>query len=395
MDAFFFNFLRYFLLFLFVLSGLNIKSNYLNDLSISSEIYWRNLLPPILLYSFMEGTRWGRGTDYFYNYDIANLRTTSGDWAYDSFAKILNVCGFPWWIFFVIISALLICSLYCYIKPFYEAVVPTIVLLYQFTMGQSENLMRQYTAISIMLFSLYFFHEKKYYKSMFLFALAYLIHSSVVFIVPFFMIALMIKIIPQIRNIKIVQRLDLLFLMMFFASPILTKLFESNIEYLYNLLGVGLNEKYLSETYLLRATEEADSNGNLAASVSVLNNVRTFVRSVIVIFVGKRVLDIYLYKDKRYFIMYFSWFFACCGIVYFSSLPHLKMEVVGRLALYLQVFIYVVEGYVIYTYFEKKRFCFDEFGNKISLAVKLLVLMELVPILKWQTGSVLGLKFIW
>ncbi len=395
MSALIFNILRYILLLLFVVCGKEVMNISSIDSKVRNQNYWILLLPPIVLYAFMEGTRWGRGQDYFYNYNIATMKTVSGDIAYDLYAYVLNLFGVPWFFFFVSVSALLICSLYLYIKDINKAIIPTIILLYQFTMAQSENLMRQYAAISLVLVSLYFLYKGKYKKTFVFFVLSYLTHSSVVFMVPFLTIALFLEKSTKIKSNFIFRRLDLVFLVMFVASPILTKVCEANIEFLFKLIGFGFSDKYLSEEYLLKATELSDIENNLGLENSMLHRTREFLRSVLVICVGKRVIDGCFQNDKRHQMMFCSWFLACCGLVYYAALPHLNMEVLARLSLYLRIFVFVVEGVIIYLYILKKTKPRDRYGNLVSWAVFILIIMELVLVLKWNSGSILGLNFIW
>lgn len=386
MESIVFNLFRYILLFLFIYLGKYISNN-------RYGYYWKYTIIPILIYTFMEGTRWMRGVDYIYNYNIALAKTVSNDILYDSIAQLFHVIGFPFYIFFMFVSALLIISIYSIVKDFKEAIIPIIILLYAFTMQQSENLMRQYCAISFMLLGFsYYFKQKTTYFIICL-SCAFLTHKSVLIIIPILFLANVLYITSKNSNSFFYRNLPWIFLILYAAASILSQIFMDVIT---NLTSANLmiETKYLSEDYLIKATQENMQTGD--SNASFLNLIRNILRNIVVIMLGFRILQTSLFKPNKKKAWFICYFFACFGIIYTASLPNLQMEVIARLGLYFQVFIYFIEGYLIYIYCMNKKFYLLDFkGNIIRKILIILVLMESIWIFKFQQASYLGLRFIW
>ena len=361
--------------------------------------YYRSLILPIFIYSIIEGCRWMRGVDYAYNYDIARGKALSGDFIYDAFAALLRFIGLPYWAFFILISALLIISLFEFIKPYKEAFIPCAILLYSFTMIQSENLMRQYAAISCMLLSYSCFFNKKTLSSITWIILAYFIHSSVLFILPFFFLFTMVTTTTLQKNgIKaFLKILPFIFLFLYVTTSslkgFLSQLFED-----IPLFDSFIAEKYLNEDYLLKATDDSDIN--VFKHYSLIDNIRTIIREIAIIISGYFLFNIKQEEHVTKRFLYIAYGLSCCGIIYACSLPDLTMEVLGRLSLYFRVFERFMEGYIIF-YFLTKQYVYNGTRNRKMYdltywGVLLLLILELVWIIQPQNGSSgLGLKFIW
>lgn len=385
MDVFIFNLQRYIIIFLFYFIGSQKAFKSIN----SDKQYFKALLLPIFLYSFFEGTRWMRGADYEYNYNIANGIQTSNDIAYDSLAQILNYIGFPYWVFFILISFLLIYSLTFLCKEFKSAFVPCIILLYAFTMNQSENLMRQYTAISCMLLSFTLYFEEKYKWSIIWIVIAYLCHSSVIFILPFFLLFRLIICKDNLRN-KILKYLPVVFLLLYLSSSILKIYFYDVLQNI-TITNSLFATKYLSEEYYLKATDDT-----LAVAVensSFLDTIRSYWKSIVVILSSYFIFKKGIFNNKN-IMLFVIYSISCCGYIYEASLPNLTMEVIGRLGLYLYIFSWFFEGYVIY-YFLNKNNIIDTRCKVMRFLVVCLIIMESVWILKPQTAGTHGYLFIW
>lgn len=379
-----FNVLRYILLIYFFIAGWLFYKN-------KNISYWPIVLPAMIFYSIMEGLRWKRGTDYMYNYNIAKTITNSGDILYDSIAKFLYTNGAPFYVFFILISFTLIFSLFYFIEPYKKAFIPTIILVYGFTMQQSENLMRQYFAISLMLICIRYFIERKYIIALIFYILAFLSHSSVLFIIPFIVTYKVLQnnnILSKLTN----SYLHILLLGIYLLSIIFKKEFEVyilnnlNNNTLYSFLKI----KYVQDSYMAKATEVSNYNQNEV--FSLVDKIRTYYRDIVVIFWGFYLL---LKSDtsknqileKKLFLPYFL---GCMGIIYLSILPKFEMEVMERLALYLQIFIFFIEGLIIYFLINSSK----SYSLKYFIGYSLLIL-EFIWILKPREWGVLGLKFIW
>ena len=387
MEVVIFNLQRYFLLFLFYKTGSLIT----HKKTASATSYFSHLLLPISIYAFFEGTRWMRGIDYRYNYDIANCKVTSGDIAYDGLAQILHYIGFPYWVFFILISTLLITSLMYLCKNYKAAFFPCMTILYAFTMNQSENLMRQYTAISCLLLSFALYYNNNYKWAILWFAIGYFCHSSLVFIIPFFLISICLY--KYLSNSKLFSYIPFLFLLLYLCSNIIENY------YLYFLQNISPTElmiasKYTTETYLSRATD--NTMAETIINNSILETIRSHWRAVTIIISGYYIFPKAPTKDHIKFL-FTSYCIGCMGYIYSASLPTLTMEVIARLGLYLDVFAWFFEGFVIY-YFLIKKSHNNTINSSFKLmrwAVIVLVLMEAVWILKPREAGVLGLNFIW
>lgn len=385
MDAFIFNLLRYILLISFVISGYKISK--------TKNEYWPFLIFSIILYSFMEGTRWMRGADYLYNYNISIVRTESGDIVYDMLAKVLNEIGFPFYVFFITVSALLICSIFSLVKNIREAFIPIVILLYAFTMRQSENLMRQYCAISFLFFCLSYYFRSKYIVAFSFIVLAYFTHSSVLFILPFLIVAILIFDVPFFYKSFIYKRLCYIFLILYLLSTLLSNYFSDILVGMTSLQTL-LPGKYFDESYLEKAISLGESNVSLV-SLSFIDRIRTSMRGLIVIILGFRIINHSIFFIGKQRVLFIVYFLACSGIIFTNSLPELEMEVIARLGIYLEIFVYVVEGYIIYVYcFGKVRFN-EPFKKVIRYFVWVLVLLECIWIFRFQSENNLGLQFIW
>lgn len=387
MDIFIFNFQRYLLLLIFFIIG---TKDYFKNIK-SSATYYRKLTLPILVYSIFEGTRWMRGADYEYNYNIANCTTTSGDVAYDGIAQFFHYIGLPYWCFFVFISAILIISLLNLCRNYKEAFFPCMIILYSFSMNQSENLMRQYTAISCMLISFVLFFENKFKWSFSFILIAYLCHSSVIFILPFFIFAVLFF--KYFSNTRCFYYIPLILLVLYLCSSILEKNFY-NILINFNVSDLSIENKYLSEDYYSKATNDAFAIDN--ENNSLLDIIRTNWRAITVILSGYIIFPKknILYNEKTA-MLFSSYFIGSIGYIYEKSLPNLTMEVMWRLGLYLYIFSWFFEGYVIYFFLIKKNKYQPIFYKFIKCAVIMLTLMEAIWILKPQMGNIHGLMFIW
>ncbi len=376
----------------------------------NNRLYWLSVLFPIILYSFMEGTRWKRGVDYMYNFRIANIIVKSHDFLYDTYALLLNKMGISWIFFFVTISFLLIWSIILYAKLYHKAFLPMTILVYAFTMQQSENLMRQYTAISLVLIALYFFHRRGYFYVVIFSFFAYFTHSSSLFVIPFVLVAFFC--LKYNHKYIFIKYFYVFFFVLYMIAPFLSNLLANHIAEVFSYMNVGMSAKYLDSEYVDKAIDITGKTTAFKAYAtdSILDYIRSNIRNSVVILLGgyfltKRlaVFDVIKkvrksnnlllekYKEQNSF-MYISWFLACCGIIYLRILPDFDMEVMYRLSLYLYIFVYYIEGVLVYIYIKKRK------GRKyiyFKLLMILLIIIECIWVFKWNNGATCGLKFIW
>lgn len=150
--------------------------------------YWKKALPMILVYSLIEGLRWGRGVDYpHYCQDlIGQLYADYTEVLYLGWIKLFKVTGLPYWVAFVFYSALLIIAYLKLVKKFKHSAYLSIPLFYIITTLAAENLIRQYFAVPFVILCIDQLLERKWIVS-FLFALCAInIHYSG--IIPLFVV---------------------------------------------------------------------------------------------------------------------------------------------------------------------------------------------------------------
>ncbi len=124
----------------------------------------------VLAYSLIQGLRYNRGADYMhYKYDMeGHWFSDNYEYGYKFLVTLLShYCDFPYWAIFIFYSLLLIVAAILVAKKLPKAAIWFLPLFYIITGNYSENLVRQYIAISFLLFA-YYFYLCDNFKGMFL-----------------------------------------------------------------------------------------------------------------------------------------------------------------------------------------------------------------------------------
>lgn len=152
---------------------------YKND---DEKSYWKYSSIGIIVYSLVEGLRWNRGIDYphYYQDITGKLFTDYSETVYVWWTELFKFTGLPFWVAFIFYSFLFIHGFYFLLKKFKKQAVWALPLFFIITVGSSENLIRQFLAVSMFEYALYFFLEKKYGKSAIFALLTVQIHNSVI-----------------------------------------------------------------------------------------------------------------------------------------------------------------------------------------------------------------------
>lgn len=145
-----------------------------------------------LLYSVIEGLRWMRGVDYEHYYlDLTtNFRAIESsnkpELLYKLYVNLTYSLGVPFYWSFILYSALLVIPLLKICIKYRYVAFWVLSLFFVFTIEQSENLIRQYIAIGLLLFAVFYYMQGNK-KQMYFFLIAtFFIHStSLLVIVPF------------------------------------------------------------------------------------------------------------------------------------------------------------------------------------------------------------------
>lgn len=121
--------------------------------------YWKYSSIGIIVYSLVEGLRWDRGVDYMHYYqDITGkLYTNYSEIAYVWWTEFFKFTGLYYWMAFIFYSFLLIHGFYYLLQRFRKQAVWALPLFFIITVPSSENLIRQFLAVAIFEYALYFF----------------------------------------------------------------------------------------------------------------------------------------------------------------------------------------------------------------------------------------------
>ena len=356
---------------------------------VSNQKYWVCVLPIIFLYSFMEGCRWNRGADYMSYYNLALGRVQTGDVFFDGLADSLRSLGCPFYIFFIVISFILIVSLLRFVRDFKPAFLPCFILLYLFSMGQSENIVRQWCAESFMLLGFCSFFDKKILPTLFYFTLGYLTHKSIIFILPFFLLSYCLY--QWFSALKTSIWVPIVFLILLLLSSTLKQHLEGFFQVLNFSFGFteesGFSDDRLSKIFDAEDVIESSTQSSIYW-------IRIYLRYLIVIILGFFVAKDGPFKRKDLFL-HVAYALACIGIIYRSILPPMHTEFLWRAGLYLEVFLYFMEGLIFYAFLMRNRSIIN-FPNSLFPFAKgllyILLVLELILVFKPYDHDML---FIW
>ena len=155
--------------------------------------YWSYAIFPMLIFTFVEGLRWGRGIDWnHYYYEFLYFKNGvqtdfeplfSLIWGF--FAKV----GLPYWSVVSFSSLLFIFSIF-YLFERFRVYLPIAVPFYVFfSFMSAENLIRWYTALSFLFIAFRLAYEKKYTKFLIAFFCGTMCHYAVVLFLPVYLFA--------------------------------------------------------------------------------------------------------------------------------------------------------------------------------------------------------------
>ena len=156
--------------------------------------YWSYAIYPMLVFTFVEGLRWGRGVDwnlYYYEYQYFKYGTQTEfeplfSLIWDFFAK----SELPYWSVISFSSFLFIFSVFYFFKRF-KVYLPIALPFYVFfSFTSAENLIRWYTALSFLFIALSLLYEKKYVKCLIMFFCGTMCHYAVVLFLPIYLFLL-------------------------------------------------------------------------------------------------------------------------------------------------------------------------------------------------------------
>lgn len=184
-----------------VLIAFYLTGRWISSRDDSSPSYWLGVSPLIILYSLAEGLRWNRETDYAHYYqDLTNsIVHDNSELLYTLWISFFKWTELPFWMGFVFYSFILIFAFLYLIRKFPQTAELALPLFFIITSVQSENLIRQFFALSFLILAIAFYFEQRYIWMGLMIVISEGIHFSAV--VPVFLLMLSIllakKFIPK------------------------------------------------------------------------------------------------------------------------------------------------------------------------------------------------------
>ncbi len=310
---------------------------------ISNKIssYWSAASIGILAYSLNVGLRFGRGFDYNVYVDVFNLIAygidTDHEILFVSAIKLVSSLGGTWPVFVFLMSLLFVFSIYVFLQNFRKYAIYCLPIFPYFTMF-SENIVRQTMGLSFLLIGMYFLLRKNRSIIFYIFfaILACLSHSvSLVFAVIFFLISLKEKTIlsPKFSIIAF-----FLILLLFRTENLM---FFSSI-FVYLMAGEHY-EQYVNniDFWLQKGSEES-----VSYTVTALY--------LFVVYFG--------YKIKLFFGKNYSYIYNLFLIGFLIYPISAKIELVSRIGVVLEMFVFVLLG-CLFIYFIKYKRLYSHLGT--------------------------------
>ena len=238
-------------------------------------------------YSLIQGLRWNRGQDYphYYSDLMGKWETPDPELLYDGIVNFLsNILCVPYWVSFVIYSALLISAFLLVLKKVPKIAVWALPLFFIMT-GSAENLIRQYLAVSFVIYA-----YNAYLSNNFKLVIIYLvcvpfIHASGLFAVFFFILFAIIKFEKIIKNPWIL--LGIYVLLYFFWD---NSYFSFLTDFLQNL---NFGDDYKMRSYLDNSERWFSEEGSLSFVLgtkstvsSLISDTVSFLSYILVIYYG-------------------------------------------------------------------------------------------------------------
>lgn len=328
-----YNILKSLLLIILIICGKNISAtNKRSGILISTFIV-------IVAFSLIEGLRWDRGPDYYNNYLLLttnDLSIAKSEPLFNVIIGILKGLSVPYWGCFVFYSFLYIFSFTKVVKEFPKTALWALPVMFLTTVAAHENLVRQFIAISFLLFAYY--HYLKNNKKLMVLCLicVFNIHFSGLFAVAFFFFFAIFKLDKYIKKPLLLVGI---YLGLYFFWDVS---YLSNLTGLLGNINLGIDNM---QGYLDNADRWFTVEGSLSelngkgGTVSFVKHFFTLVTNCTIIYWGFFIIQC----DKRFRIPYWFTFFAFIIFVLGGDI-----EIYSRFAWWLYSFMPFVLGAIWY-----------------------------------------------
>ena len=301
--------------------------------------YYKYAVVAGLVYSLIEGLRWNRGQDYYHYYGdlMGKLFTDNYEIGYLFLINVLTeILNLPFWLCFILYSALLITAFLSLLRLFPKAAVWALPLFYIITESSSENLIRQWLAIPFVIFGYYQYYIGNWKKCLFSLCVVPFIHLSGLFAVAVFLLFAKVK-----MRLKTPWILLGIYLLLYFFWDASYFSFVSE-----TLSGISLGDDVKYVGYVENAdrwfTEEGSINEVLGktkvAEIGMINVIAKFCCGVLFIIYGFKTCV----KDFR---LQIPFYFA-----YMALLLHTirgDIEIYNRFAEWMNYFTPLVLGLIL------------------------------------------------
>lgn len=371
--------LRFFLVISLFISGYNIQKKGLSGRF--KYPYWNAASLCLIVYSLVEGLRYGRATDYFsykkYFENPLSIKYDHLEFLFLFFCRSVQDFSVPYFISFLFFSFLLVYSILTLLKQHRKVAFWALPLFFLETFIQSENLLRQYAAFSLFILFIYFFNNKKKYVAFLLILSAFFTHYSIIILFPFFLWFNYFK--NPFRNV-------ILILLIYIISIILIPSMEQVsilLDYFskFNLYSNLLNNK---NRWLFGEGLDAIK----IYQFDIIYYIRMYFRPFLILGIGYKLINKY---HKINFGLFYHFYFI--GVIFTPLSLSAPMELIYRLVLYFKTFGFLVLAYLIYDSITN----FKSLNIYIKIGVKILILDSIYMLLKsiFTYDEKLGFLFIW
>jgi len=303
------------------------------DSPFKSDVPIFNYFFLIIVFSLIEGLRYGRGPDHIaYVYRYENYRFEEYELFFSLLNKTMNIWGFAYWHAFIVYSFFWIlggCMLARHFKKINLYVLPLFILI---SLPQFENLIRQFLGLSFVLIAISYYYKEKYLFFLLFVILAYGSHKSVLLIVGTMIVFI-------VYNKTLPFKLTLLLLFYF--------------TFLWNIENIGFFTQYLEKVnigdehfgaYIDQSSSWFSSDAiNKEFARGIIGKVAGFLFDGILIFFGGKYIMMLEANDKTKkisIILYNIFVIGAIGMQFGFTL-----EIVRRVFISYYIFCFIIAAF--------------------------------------------------
>lgn len=358
------NFFVYFILFFFTIYCSN-RARLTNNIWSSYRIYIA-----ILVYGLVLGLRWNVGKDFLAYYDLITGQLSDVVFSRIEFLPrelmvIIQDFHLPFYTWFIIMAIVQILFLYISVNRVSKKLLPwcTFFFLCLF-LDHSLNIVRQCTALTVILCLFTFVEEKKYIVVIILSLVAFFIHHSSIVALPLIFLTYYNKILSTKYQL-------LIFTLSIFLGKIILPVFLERISYFTALIG------YDSAMEAVMGQDKTNEEGS---GILVLFN---FVLYYFIIFNSKKIYESYgEYISNKNYSLYYNLFFI--GICSYAATMYDTF--LSRLFMYFTIVSVIIIPSTLYI-------CIKKRGATMILSIGFILVYVLLQFYKMLSSA--EWTFIW